>query len=144
MSLSGMRQQVNPWYLHKPLGPLVGGADDDEAVEKYKSFDANDACAVRFLIRELIVPHVARFDDAGIARIKLAMRYYLTKRDSKWDRVFNSILPPFGAPRDPRDFFVWIWEECFPGEDFHLNNLDEYEVVADCNAVNRELRLRPS
>lgn len=129
---------VNPYFLHSLLAPLAGLADDDEAIIRYRDFNPNDEPSVRQVIRELLVPHARTLSGAVRDRVKLAFRYYLTKelspeRDVRLDRVYYSILPPFDAPDDPRQFFLWVWEECFPGEKCHLNDLDNYTEVRDIN-----------
>lgn len=126
-------KSVNPYFLHTLLEPLTGLADDDKAVAKYSSIDPNDSEQVRQVIRDLIVPHAKSLSAPVRERVKLAFRFYLSKDNSNFARVYNSNLPPFDPPHEPRKFFVWVWEECFPGADFRLANLDEYVENADVN-----------
>jgi hypothetical protein len=133
---------VNPYFLHTLLEPITGLADDDDAVIQYRSLDPNDEGSVRQVIRELIVPHARSMPDKLCERVKLAYRYYLSKElsaenDVRFDRVFDSILPPFDAPDDPRQFFIWIWEECFPGESYGLADLENYTENPDINEPMR-------
>lgn len=44
------------------------------------------------------------------------------------------------APSDPRDFFVWLWEELFIGESYELPDVDSYKVVADMYEPLRSTR----
>ena len=117
---------VNPYFLQTLVEPFTGLADDDEAVRTYVDLDPNDEQRMRAIIRDSIVPHATSLSVDAAERVKLAYRYYHSKSDSDFGRVFYSNLPPFNAPDDPRNFFLWIWEECFPGQDFHLNGLDQY------------------
>jgi hypothetical protein len=132
---------VNPYFLHTLLEPITGLADDDDAVANYSSLNPNDEHSVREIIRELIVPHAKTLSEPVRERVKLAYRYYLSKQDSQFGRVFDSNLPPFDSPDDPRMFFIWMWEECFPGEAYELPQLDTYTERPD---INEPLRLTSS
>lgn len=124
---------VNPYFLHTLLEPLTGLADDDDAMEEYSGFDSNNEQSVRQVIRELIVPHAKSLSSRCLERVRIAYRYYLSKPSPNFERVFESVLPPFDPPNDPRDFFVLIWEECFPSEDFTLEDIEAYVENADIN-----------
>lgn len=124
---------VNPWFLHRLLEPITGLADVDDAVALYSSLDPNDERGVREVIRQLIVPHAKSLSERERERVKLAYRYYLSKEGANFGRVFESNLPPFDPPDDPRMFFVWIWEECFPGETWQLPDLENYTENPDVN-----------
>ena len=126
-------KNVNPHFLHTLLAPLVGLADDDDAVAAYASLQPNCEQGVRHVIREVIVPHSLTLSSRAIEKIKLAYRFYLSTPGQKWDRVFDSVLLPFYAPDDVRSFFVWVWEECFPGESYNLPDLESYIVNPDIN-----------
>ena len=125
--------KVNPYFLHTLLEPLTGLADDDDAVLRYRGLDPNSDQQVRAIIRETIVPHAKSLSAKATDKVRLAYKYYLSKVDSKFDRVFYSNLLPFDAPDDPRRFFLWVWEECFPIEDYLMESLDEYVENADVN-----------
>jgi hypothetical protein len=137
------RQIINPHWLHVLLYPLAGLADVDEAVIEYRSFDPNEEEAVRRIIREQIVPYFARVDAESVSKIKQAYRYYLSKGDSRWDRVYDSMLLPFDHPDLPRDFFLWIWQECFPNEDWQITDLSQFEIEADVEEPLRTMKLAP-
>ena len=125
--------KVNPYFLHCLLDPITGMADDDEAVIKYRHVDLNDEQQARKIIREFMVPHAKAMTGDFREKTQLAYRYYLTRSDSRWDRVFDSILPPFVSPKNYRQFFEWLYEECFQTTDYLLSNIDEYVVVEDVN-----------
>ena len=99
---------------------------------------------MRSLIRDVIRPYLDRVDEESIAKVKLAMRYALSRRkDTRFDRVFYSLLLPFAPTANPRDFFVWIWEECFPGEDFHVREHEELVVQANADKPTYDVKVRP-
>jgi hypothetical protein len=122
---------VNPFFLRQLLSPLIGLADDDAAVEAYSTLNPNDEDYVRNVIRELIVPHALELNDNERERIRLAYRYYLTKGGINFEGWFESLLPPFDPPNDARLFFLWAWEECFPGESYELLDADDYLELVD-------------
>ncbi|HID23056.1 MAG TPA: hypothetical protein EYP14_11735, partial [Planctomycetaceae bacterium] len=112
---------VNRWFIDAPLDPFVGGADDDIRLERWGDIDPNDEELVREeLIRKVIKPYFERFDPASQEKVKLAMRYCLSDPTFDFERVLAAGLVPFDIPRDSRKFFLWIWEELFPAEDYHL------------------------
>jgi hypothetical protein len=125
--------RVNPYFLHTSLEPLSGLADDDEAVTQFRDLDPNNEQEVRSLIRRMILPHLLTLSPRNLERIKLAYQYYLSKTESNFERVFYSVLPPFDAPDEPRNFFLWVWKEWFPTEDFQINFLDRFDEQADLN-----------
>jgi hypothetical protein len=124
---------VNPYFLHVLLEPITGLADDDEAVTRYRSVDLNDEAESREIITRLIVPHASSLGGKTREKTQLAYRYYLSKEDSRWENVFDSVLPPFKAPRDVRLFFCWLYEECFQSTDYGLPRLEDYVEVPDVN-----------
>jgi hypothetical protein len=123
---------VNPYFLEVPLTPIIGGADIDELTE-YTTLDSTDEQALRQVIRELIVPFWATLGPQIRERVQLAYRYYLSQLDTDFANVFHSIMAPFRAPPEPRKFFLWVWEECCPGEDYRLSSFDEIVVRIDIN-----------
>ena len=126
---------VNGFFLDALLDPLCGLGDSETAVLKYADLNPNDEESVRSVIRNLIVPATRKLSEKKKEQVRLACQYYLTKGGINFNRVFESILPPFGPPDDVRKFFEWTWEECFPDESYILSNLEEYEEHHDANEV---------
>jgi hypothetical protein len=126
---------VNPWLLLVPLGPLDGLAEIEEEVNKYATLDPNDPIAVRNIIRDLIVPYVTSLPFSVIDSVKIAYRYYLSEKKIDFEGAFYGGLPPFDAPDEASKFFVWIWEECFPDEDYRISDLESYVVKGGPNDV---------
>jgi hypothetical protein len=127
---------VNPWFLNVPLGPLAGLAEIEDEVERYAALDPNDSTAVRKIIRDSIVPDVKSLPFNVIDAVKTSYRYFLSGHEIDFEGVFYGSLPPFAAPDEAKNFFVWIWEGCFPGEDYHINDIDSYVVKGGPNDVN--------
>jgi hypothetical protein len=128
---------VNPFFLCKLLGPLVGLADDDDALDKYHPLDPNDPEQVRVVIRDELAPHFLAMSADGKARARLALNYYLSNPRLDFGRVMDSSLLPFESPADPRTFFVLLWEELFPGEVFVPIGVDDYREVPNIHEPNR-------
>ena len=128
---------VKPYFVHTLLEPITGLAEDDDAVRTYGDLDSNDESQMRRVIREIIVPHELALSMGAKERVKLAYQFYPSKPDADFKRVFYSNLPPFDAPDDPRQFFLWIWDECFSGEDFHLADLGKFIENRDINEPMR-------
>ena len=98
------------------LGLLTGMGDYDHGDDTFDSFDANDNVALKEVVRKYVVPYVNKFTPESISKLKLTLRYYLSSESGPWERTFDSLMPPFAAPKNPRDYFVCVWHECFPGE----------------------------
>ncbi len=125
------------------LGPLVGLADDDDAVERYRYVDPNEEAELRKIIRRELVPYYRRWDEKSQEAAKLALRYVLSFHPDRLGDVFDSVLPPFDAPDDAALFFEWLWDELFPSEDYRLDDPSAYRVREDVNATNR-IKLAPA
>lgn len=125
---------INPYFLNVPLDPFCGMADVDEEVERFRDFNSNDEEAVRRLIQEQMKPYVAELHLETRDRISDAYRYYLSRKETNFDRVFGSVLAPFDPPDNPRDMFLWIWQECFGG-DYAIDDSVDYRIVANFNEV---------
>ena len=120
---------VNPYLLHDLMAPITGLADDDNAVILYRYVDQGNEDHYREIIRGLFVEYFSGFSNSKKEKTKLTLRYYLSKHDSDFERVFNACLPPFEPPYNPRDFFVWIWEELFGDECFKITDMHKYEIT---------------
>lgn len=133
---------VNPYFLDVFLRPITGLADDDEAVLYYQKIELNSEEQYRALIRDTLVGHFESLDDVKKQKSKLALSYYLTRQEIDFQRIFDSCLPPFDLPANASDFFVWIWEELFAGEDYIITDSETYKVVADIHEPNRVAKER--
>jgi hypothetical protein len=114
------------------LGRLTGLADDDEETLKYRPLNRNCRQAVKEVIKERILPEFQSFTPLMQEASKLCLKYYLSKPGFRFDRVYESLLLPFDHPDDARDFFVWIWEVLFDGEDYHTEHLNQNNRCQFC------------
>ena len=128
---------VNPYFLHDLLSPIAGLGDDDEAVSFNKSQNVKSEEQYRNIIRKELVGYFNGLSDIKKEKSKSSLKYYLTKNDVDWGRVFDSCLPPFDPPQIARDFFIWLWEELFGGENYLISDLKQFKVVADIHEPNR-------
>ncbi|HBZ80066.1 MULTISPECIES: hypothetical protein [Brevibacillus] len=122
---------VNPHFLDVFLRPLIGLADDDEAIAHYKEVELQTEEQYKAVIRETLVEQFNNLEEVEKRKSKLALSYYLTKPGIDFESVFESLLPPFDLPPNARDFFLWLWEELFIGESYELADAESYKVVAD-------------
>lgn len=132
---------VNPYWLEVPLDPLAGLADGgEEDLEPFEGVSVDNEPSYRDVIRKRIVPYINSMNSESITHIKNCIQYYLNKENVPWGRVLDSLLIPFDCPRSPRDFFLWIWEECFPNECWAVDDLSGYVVAADIDAPRLTIR----
>lgn len=127
-------KNVNPYYIHALLAPLTGLADDENSVRDFSIIDSDNEHQMKQIIRLYLKPYFLRFDGQSKEISKLSLRYYLTKADSDLGRIYDSCLLPFESPSEPRLFFKWLWEELFNGENFWLENIDEFIENKDIHA----------
>lgn len=124
--------RLNIFYVDYLLNPLMGGADDDEACEKYKGVAVETKEQFRAVIRDELTPFFYNFmNETNQAKAKLALSYALSKNDTNFRSIFGPALLPFKIPQDSRGFFACMWEEFFEGEDYHLDDLDQYKAFID-------------
>lgn len=91
------------------------------------------------MIRPFIVPYFQLYDKASQDIYRDSFQYYLNqesaldntgKRDP-FDKVLSSSDLTFEPPTPLRLFFVWIWEEVFGPDDYHLNSTSNFVVDND-------------
>ncbi|MEO3943963.1 hypothetical protein [Gorillibacterium sp. CAU 1737] len=128
---------VNPYFISDLLSPITGLADDDEAVEKYRDIDTSVDNHYREIIRLEIKTYYDCLSNENKEKVKGALNYYLSTSEIDFERVFESCLPPFDPPKDARNFFIWVWEELFEGENYKITNKAEYVINSDVNEPNR-------
>ncbi len=129
--------EVNTRLISGLLEPFAGLGDDDSAVEKYRSLDANDELVMKKLIEGTIAKHFRGYSQKGRDRIKLTLRYGLSKPDFDFAQVMDADLVPFYPPETPRDLFMWIWDVLFEGEEFIPLDLTKVRVRDDIYELNR-------
>jgi len=127
---------VNPYFLNDLMSPITGLADDDNAIKYYSNLNINTEEKFRSIIKDLFLPYYENLDNTKKQKSKLALSYYLSKADYDFERVFESCLPPFDPPSNARNFFLWLWEELFNGEDYLIKDLKSYKVVLDIHEPN--------
>ena len=127
---------VNPYFLNDLMSPITGLADDDNAIKYYSNLNINTEEKFRSIIKDLFLPYYENLDHTKKQKSKLALSYYLSKADYDFERVFESCLPPFDPPSNARNFFLWLWEELFNGEDYLIKDLKSYKVVLDIHEPN--------
>ncbi len=126
---------INKAFIDGFLFPIAGGADIDEEIEKYGDIDNNNEIEVKEIIAEKIKPNFENWSLNKQERARLALSYYLTTNKLDFRRKFDSYIPAFELPDNPHDFFKWIWEVIFPGENYEMSNWREYAEISDMDEV---------
>jgi len=131
-------KEVNKFLLEDVLSPLIGGADMDEYSHLWY-VDSDNELVIKDIIKEFFLPYFQTLNDAYHSKLKLSFAYYL-KNNSKVDfeRIIDSHLLPFAPPSPAINFFKWMWEVFFPGEDIFSISLDD---VVERNDQYESLRL---
>jgi hypothetical protein len=126
---------MNGYLLGSLLGPFAG-MSDEERDEAYKRIEPNDEDAVKRLISTTLKPNFDRQDDQSQAVLRENLSYFLTAGSDFWRAIYEMYMPPIDPPDDPRQFFVWLWEVLFPGEDYVMGELSDVKVVNDIDALS--------
>lgn len=119
---------IKPNSLRIFLDPLTGLADDDNEVAYYMSMPPQTEADYRSIINERLKEPFYQKEEKEKKVADLALRYYLSHPAMDFERVFESILPPFDPPNPPRDFFLWMWEELFESKDYSLSE-EAYKLI---------------
>lgn len=119
---------IRPDLLDIFVEPLIGLADDDEEVYKYMLIKPQTPEEYKKIIRENLKESFQKNEDKKKKSAEIALRYYLSDSTIDFERVFYSNLIPFEAPIPARNFFLWIWQELFEDEDYHLTE-EQYKLI---------------
>lgn len=122
---------VNLYMLNDILNPLGGSADVDEKSYLYENLDNNDEAAVKEVISKEIGSYYKTTSLAYRDSLKRSLAYFLITKKIDFGRLYDSCLIAFDHPKNPRDFFLWIWETLFPDEPYDGMDVGEYTEVDD-------------
>lgn len=132
---------VNPVYIDYVLNPLTGGADSEESIDLYGSYNPNSEQEVKKLAREVLLPEFKSQQPILQEVVKHTLAYYLTYPKQDFERIFNSLLMPIDTPKNARLFFQWIWEVFFEGEskDYIKNEIvtEDFDVEAPLHLLTK-------
>ncbi len=116
------------------IGVLNILTDEEGSIVKSEE----DEQGFREIIRRHVKPWYKQYTEASAQIYKDTLRYYLTTNeidfDDIWGQQQDADIP---TTTDPRDFFVWIWEELFPGENYEISDLSDWSVNKEFSNVLR-------
>jgi hypothetical protein len=123
-----MIREVTVDAFEHVLLPLGGLADDDAS--ELHAIDSSDEAQVRAMIRTHIRPQFEAFPDYFQFAIKLSLSYFLTSTHdlSTFERPLDSLLASELNTPNPKDFYLWLWQELVPGEPSELPDIERYRV----------------
>ena len=126
---------VNPTNIVTIFEPLCSYYDGID--EAYGIIDSNDENAVKEIIRKIIIPDNLCELPKSQAKTKFALQYALSLPPDRvqWKYMFE--LSPFCPPNEARLLFVWVWEEWFPGEDYHIDIYNDVDVRDNPDMLKR-------
>ena len=126
---------VNRNILDAVLSQLAGGADIDEDVERFGDINPNDKKQIKEIIALEILPDFQKSSTGYKNLLKQTLSYYLTTGSLDFERLFNLLLIAFDPPTPAVEFFIWLWEELFPNENYNLKNWQEFVEGDDLKEV---------
>jgi len=117
---------VNSAYFIYLTSELAGGADIDELTFKYYNIDPNNETVMKDIIKSTLKPTFDRYSPLFKQKVKDCLGFYLSTGKIDFERVYNAPLLPIDTPKNPKLFYIWIWEIYFPGEDYHIYTVNNY------------------
>ncbi|MEJ8819925.1 hypothetical protein [Lacibacter sp. H407] len=133
-------KHVNKYMLSNLLAPLGGTADIDEEINNYTNFENNNEILVKHVIANEIKPYYYIQSDLYKESVKRSLAYFLTTDKINYGDLYDNCLIAFDHPKDPRSFFLWIWEVLFPFENYYITNTENYIEVENPNEANSYLQ----
>jgi hypothetical protein len=132
---------VNPIYINEFLSPIIGGADSVDDVVNYSYYNSDVEIDVKQFAKKYLI---SEFDNQ-IQELKLeaknALAFYLCFEKVDFESVFNSLLLPLETPKNPRLFFLWIWEVFYPGESYEyiksVTVKEDFDVEAPLKLIKK-------
>lgn len=122
-------QMILPLYPEPPMYPA----------ERKLSLNYNDATVMRQLIRDSCVPYFNKASENFRTHVKESLRWMLSggyerehpdAQRSAFEDLFASDQESYIEPPDnPRDFYVWLWEELFGNESWQIKDWSQYEYL---------------
>ena len=127
---------INPICLTSVFDPLY--CDFEGISETYGDTNPNDENAVKEVIRKEIIPDNTQELSKSQNKIKLTLQYALSLPPERvqWESLFGG-MPAFDPPDDARLAFLWVWEEWFPGEDYHIDIYNDVDVRDNPSMLKR-------
>ncbi len=99
------------------MDPWAGLADDDEISAYYNSIGTLSDDQYLEIIKKDLLPYFNSFNTNIRRELLNKLLHALNMPNYNFEREFNSVLPPFPPPQDPRQFFIWIYEQISERED---------------------------
>lgn len=123
-----MMREVTQNAFERVLLPLGGLADDDHS--ELHRIDSSDETQMRSMVRIHIHPEFASLPECQQFAVKISLGYFLAAScdNSTFARPLEGLLASELNTPNPKDFYIWIWEELFPGEPAGLPGIEDYSI----------------
>jgi hypothetical protein len=119
---------ANPNYLTWIVGALNTVTDDEANLVN----SPDDENGTRRIIRLLIKPDFEGLRPEAQQQLKDSLRYYLTTEEADFYDILDLQYEwPIEPPTNAKDFFLWIWDELFPNQDFTVDRVADWSVSHD-------------
>ncbi len=123
---------IMPLYPEPPAYPA----------DRLLSLNPNDEQTMRQLIRDLCVPYYRSASENFRMHVKESLRWMLSGGFEKenpgywqsgFEKLFDDPETVLPMPDNPRNFYLWLWEELFCDEPWQIEDWSQYEYVPDFN-----------
>lgn len=128
---------INQEFLNVIFKPIIGLGDDDEIVEFYIKNPLVTEEDYKKVIRNILFENFKKLSDENQKKVKIVLNYFLSTDKIDFSRVFYSNLPPFEAPDECKNLFIWIWQEFFGNEKYQILSDEKYKIISDIYEANK-------
>lgn len=102
---------MSDYGIIRLMEPWAGLADVDDVADHYMELGQLTDENYRQIIKQDLVPYYCSLPKKKRLDLLNKLKTALEDNKCNFEREFNSVLPPFDPPEDPKQFFVWIYEE---------------------------------
>jgi len=109
------------YYVLSEICSALERIPDDKA-ELVARTSPGDEAALRDIIRSFILPDFLRLTEGSQQKCKDSLSYFLTTGEAPFGKLLAGLQDsPLGVVTEPAKFFLWVWLELFPTEDYHVD-----------------------
>ncbi|RXP46197.1 hypothetical protein EC396_14400 [Lutibacter sp. HS1-25] len=112
--------------------------DLDDCIKVFSNLEVNNESEVKKVIRYRILLNYLIMPKAFKEIFRNSLIYYLNvDNQDDFISIYESANPAFELPENPKDFFIWLWEEIYCNEDYLTIDLINYIEINDGSELDK-------
>ena len=123
-----MMREVTPYWFTQILAPFAGLGDIDDS--PLHEVDPADEAQVRTMLSTYVRPEFESLPDPHRFAVRLSLSYFLSAGHSPsvLERPLDGLLASELNTPNPKDFYIWLWEELFAGQAYVLPDVAHHRI----------------